>query len=154
MNYKHLIFIIFSIAIIIFVFWSSKSKFIEPLENQTESQENVSQNNCCGNDPLFLAIKNASEIAVLKDQVKEISILKQQLNTLQSESEDNKKVADEIQQQFSSDANALQSSMETPENEDMNESGETEVQPEMSETMLSPEESGPGPEPSTLEQLF
>lgn len=133
MNYKHLLFIIFSLVIIFYVLWNSKSKIIEPHENQMEYK--VQGNNCCGNDPLFLAIKNAGEIALLKDQVKEIGILKQKISSLEIESQNNTKMADEIKQEYSSDANAFQSTLENPESDEqdeLNTSNTTNFQPEMS----------------------
>ena len=139
MNYKHLIFIIFSLVIIFFVLWNSKSKLIEPLENQTEPNVNSSKNSCCGNDPLFLAIKNAGEISLLKDQVKEIGVLKQKLSTLELESQNNAKVAQDIQQEFSGDVTAFQTP-DINESSEINQTSET-FQPEISETIFSPQES-------------
>ncbi len=40
MNYKHLLFIIFSLVIILFVLCNSKPKLTEPLENQEQTSQN------------------------------------------------------------------------------------------------------------------
>ena len=76
MNINHKIFIIFSL-IIFFIVWYSKSK-----SNLKENMENQSgQNSGCENAPLFLAMKNSSEISELKKEVKNISQLVDQLQT-------------------------------------------------------------------------
>lgn len=131
MNYKHLLFIIFSLVIVLFVLWNSKPKLTEPLENLDDK----SKNTCCGNDPLFLAIKNSGEISVLKEQVNEINNLKQKISTLEMETKTNTKYLEDLQKQYAEEATAVQTSMESPD--------ENEVQSEMSETTFSPQEEGP-----------
>jgi peptidoglycan hydrolase CwlO-like protein len=129
MNYKHLLFIIFSLLTIFFVLWNSKSKLVEPLENQGSSQSN-----CCENNPAFLAMKNASEISILKDQVKEINDLKKKIGTLETETQTNTKYIDELQKEFLDEGQTMADSMDTGD--------ETDVQPELSETFFSPQEQG------------
>ena len=131
MNYKHLLFFVFSLVIIFFVLWNSKPKLTEPLENQNVNSQN-NNTNCCGNDPLFLAIKNAGEISILKDQVNEINNLKQKITKLETDTQTNSKYIEELQKQFMYEASSLQTAMETPVR--------NEVQPEISETSLSPQE--------------
>jgi len=114
MDYKHIVFTGFSILIILFVFINFKSKsktiLIENLENQTQPQSN-----CCGNDPLFLAMKNASDIAILKDQVKEIGELKQKLNVVETNSQNNTKYIEDLQQQYANEASQVQTALTTPD---------------------------------------
>lgn len=116
MDYKHIVFIIFSLVIILFVFinFNSKSKsvLIENLENQSQSQSN-----CCGNDPLFLAMKNASDIAILKDQVKEIGELKQKINVVETNTQNNTKNIEDLLQQYANEASDVQNAL-TTEDED------------------------------------
>lgn len=111
MNYNDILFGIFSLLIIVFIIWNSTSKarlrLVEPLENQRD-------NNTC-KDPLFLAMKNASEISILKEQVKQIEELKQKLNVVETSSNNNTKYIDAIQQQYSNEANDIQSAMESPD---------------------------------------
>jgi hypothetical protein len=114
MDYKHIVFILFSLAIILLLFinFNSKSKsvLIENLENQTQTQSN-----CCGNDPLFLAMKNASDIVILKDQVKEIGELKQKLNVIETNTQNNTKYIEDLQQQYANEASNVQNSLTTSE---------------------------------------
>ena len=130
MNYNHILFIIFSLVVVIFLLWNSTPRLIENLDNQ--SQDGNSKSNCCGNDPLFLAMKNSSEISILKDQVKEINDLKQKVNVLETNTQNNTKYIEDLQQQYLNEATDVQSAMDTPD--------EMEVQPEISETSLSPQE--------------
>lgn len=117
MNYNHLLFGLFSLIVIVYVMWqsTSKTRLVEPLENQTES-------NSCGKDPLFLAMKNASEISILKEQVKQIEELKQKLNVVETNTNNNTKYIDVVQQQLSSEATDIQTAMESPDEFD-----ETEI---------------------------
>ena len=78
MNINHKIFIIFSL-IIFFIVWYSKSKSKSNLKENMENQSG--QNSGCENAPLFLAMKNSSEISELKKEVKNISQLVDQLQT-------------------------------------------------------------------------
>jgi hypothetical protein len=87
MNINHKIFIIFSL-VIFFIVWYSKSKYkYKSKSNLKENMENQSgqnaggQNSGCENAPLFLAMKNSSEISELKKEVKNISQLVDQLQT-------------------------------------------------------------------------
>ena len=82
MNINHKIFIIFSL-VIFFIVWYSKSKSKSKSKyNLKENMENQSgQNAGCENAPLFLAMKNSSEISELKKEVKNISQLVDQLQT-------------------------------------------------------------------------
>lgn len=109
MNYNHLLFGIFSLIVIVYVIRqsTSKTRIVEPLENQTD-------NNTC-KDPLFLAMKNAGEISILKEQVKQIEELKQKLNVVETNSNNNTKYIDVIQQQYSNEANDIQTAMESPD---------------------------------------
>lgn len=150
MNYKHLLFIIFSLIIIIIVLWNYKSKLTEPLVLQRRvtsfpPRQNASprrravkiienNTNCCGNDPLFLAIKNSGEISILKEQVNEINNLKQKIGTLETETQNNSNYIEELQKQFMEEASSIQTAMETPDE------NESQVQPEMNETSLTPQE--------------
>jgi len=116
MDYKHIVFIVFSLVIILFVFinFNSKSVLIENLENQAQTQ-----NNCNEKDPLFLAMKNASDIAILKDQVKEIGELKQKLNVVETNTQNNTKNIEDLLQQYANEASDVQNALTTTdENED------------------------------------
>lgn len=116
MDYKHIVFIVFSLIIILFVFinFNSKSVLIENLENQAQTQ-----NNCNEKDPLFLAMKNASDIAILKDQVKEIGELKQKLNVVETNTQNNTKNIEDLLQQYANEASDVQNALTTTdENED------------------------------------
>jgi len=110
MNYNHLLFGIFSLIVIVCVIWqsTSKTRLVEPLENQNS-------NNTCDKDPLFLAMKNASEISILKDQVKQIEELKQKINVIETNTNNNTEYIDVIQQQYSNEANDIQTAMESPD---------------------------------------
>jgi TolA-binding protein len=110
MNYNHLLFGIFSLIIIVYLGWQSNSKtpLVEPLENKTD-------NNTCSKDPLFLAMKNASEISILKDQVKQIEELKQKINVIETNTNNNTKYIDVVQQQYSNEANDIQTATESPD---------------------------------------
>jgi len=118
MNHKHKLFLFFSLVVIFFVlWWYPKSKHIyriKPRHNYIENMENMENQGeaCCNNNPLFLAMKNSADISVLKEQVKELSQLREKVKVLETNNETNTKYLDTLQQEDVDVAKNIQDEME------------------------------------------
>lgn len=103
MNHKHKLFLFFSLAVIFFVLWYPKSKdqyINKPRHKYIENMDNIQKSEaCCDNNPLFLAMKNSADISILKEQVKELSQLREKVRTLQTDNENNTKYLNNLQQE-------------------------------------------------------
>jgi len=103
MNYSHKLFIIFSLVIII-ILWYSNEKLRKyngsiHFKYNSKIKENFKNASCNNNDPLFLAMKNSAEISILKSQVAEITKLKDQVKTLDTQVKNNTTYIQQLQQE-------------------------------------------------------
>lgn len=125
MIYKHKLFLIFSF-ILFFVLMYTKYKYIENMDNMdninTSSDGTSSTNNMSNleqydpsqqvnNNPLFLAMKNAADISILKDQVKELSQIKERVSTLETNVKNNTTFIQDSQTEDINAASAIQSQL-------------------------------------------
>jgi biopolymer transport protein ExbD len=108
MNNKHKLFIVFSLVIIFTVLWFSKSKTIENMENQEEQPSPT----CCENNPLFLAMKNSADISVLKEQIKDITSLKEKVKTIETDVKYNTTYIEASQKEDTEAAQAIETQLD------------------------------------------
>lgn len=131
MNIQELIVILFFGFLLIsqifnYIYRRLKSNtIIEGAQNQNVSQSNTKpvytydeyiglQNT----DPLFLAIKNASNIAFLKSQIDDITNIRQEMNKMNSDIQSNTTQIESIQQSLIDDLNPPEETGENAETEE------------------------------------
>lgn len=127
MNHKHKLFLFFSLSVIFFVLWypKSKSKYQyrnKPIHKYIENMDNMQKGEtCCDNNPLFLAMKNSADISILKDQVKELSQLREKVRTLETDNENNTKYLNNLQQEDADTGKIIKDQLEEGDEEEIEE---------------------------------
>ncbi len=110
-NHKLFVFILFSLAFILLLIWYPKSKS-NTRNHYIENMTNKNQTTCCDNNPLLLAMKNSTDISILKEQVNDLVKLKEQVRVLEDETKNNSKYLNTLQQDDADVAKSIQSQME------------------------------------------
>ena len=131
MNVLEIILILFFGFLIIshlfnyFYYYLKANKIIEGLDNASQINnvktphtydEYIGLQNT---DPLFLAIKNASNIAFLKSQIDDISNLRQEINQLSDDVQVNNTQIQTIQQSLAGDLSPDEDNEDNEDNEEM-----------------------------------